>query len=189
MELLSTGQVAKALQVAPRTVSKWIDNGTIVGHKLPGSSNRRVRMGDLVRFAREYGMPLKIPDAGKRFSILLVGVNQALADAVQEQFADCVFHLAETAYEVGQRTASHFPHAAVVDYAIGSAAAGEVCKHLAAENIRLLVLLPEDVVEVPLDGVETLRQPVGRDALISVLAQWQIVKQSRPDRRRKHAHS
>ncbi len=173
MSLLSTGQVAKALQVASRTVCKWIDQKLMVAHRLPGSFNRRVRLGDLVRFAREHQMPLTIPGYGQRFSILLVGMCQTLADAVQEQLVDCEFSLAETAYEAGQRTADHLPNVAVVDCSIGFAAAKELCKHLVADKIQVMVLLPEDGAEFPGEDVLVLRQPVGPEVVVNLLLQLQ----------------
>lgn len=56
----TTGQVAKICVVAPRTVSKWIDSGRLKGYRVPGSQDRRVPHAMLVKFLKEYGMP--IPD-------------------------------------------------------------------------------------------------------------------------------
>lgn len=38
----TTGELSGLLQVAPRTVSKWIDSGEIQGYRVPGSADRRV---------------------------------------------------------------------------------------------------------------------------------------------------
>lgn len=45
---------------APRTVSKWIDSGKLIGYKLPDSDDRRVMRADLVRFFQEWKYP--VPD-------------------------------------------------------------------------------------------------------------------------------
>lgn len=55
---LTTGVIAKALGVAPRTVVKWIDGGRIKGHRLAGSPDRRCLPSDVMEFAATAGMPL-----------------------------------------------------------------------------------------------------------------------------------
>jgi excisionase family DNA binding protein len=52
---LTTGDVAKRLGVAMRTVSKWIDEGRLVGIRLPGSRERRVHPSAMEAFEREWG--------------------------------------------------------------------------------------------------------------------------------------
>ena len=41
-EVLTTGEVAKICNVAPRTVSKWFDSGQLQGYRIPGSKDRRI---------------------------------------------------------------------------------------------------------------------------------------------------
>lgn len=55
--ILTSGEVAKIMQVAPRTVSKWYDSGALRGWRLPGSLDRRFLAADVLAFAREAGMP------------------------------------------------------------------------------------------------------------------------------------
>lgn len=54
---LTTGDISKICGVTPRTVSKWFDNGSLKGYKIPLGKDRRVRIGDLLIFMREYGLP------------------------------------------------------------------------------------------------------------------------------------
>ena len=49
-DVLTTGQVAKICNVAPRTVSKWFDSGQLRGYRIPGSKDRRIPVQQLVRF-------------------------------------------------------------------------------------------------------------------------------------------
>lgn len=56
-KIFTTGQIAKMLSVAPRTVSKWFDSGRLRGYRIPGSQDRRIPEPQLVRFLAEYGMP------------------------------------------------------------------------------------------------------------------------------------
>lgn len=52
---LTTGEISKRLGVAMRTVAKWIDEGRLVGIRLPGSRDRRVHPSALEAFEREWG--------------------------------------------------------------------------------------------------------------------------------------
>lgn len=56
--VFTTGEAAKFCKVAPRTISKWLDAGRIRGYRVPGSNDRRIPREALVRFMKEYGMPL-----------------------------------------------------------------------------------------------------------------------------------
>jgi excisionase family DNA binding protein len=62
MKVYTTGQVAKICQVAPRTVSKWFDNGRLKGYRIPGSQDRRIPHKHLVAFMKEHGMHDLLPE-------------------------------------------------------------------------------------------------------------------------------
>jgi hypothetical protein len=55
---MGTGKIAQIFKVAPRTVAKWIDTGILHGTRIPGSKHRRVSFEELVRFAKEYDLPM-----------------------------------------------------------------------------------------------------------------------------------
>src|SRR5512140_1444860 len=48
-DVLTTGEVAKICNVAPRTVSKWFDSGSLKGYKIPGSKDRRIPVAQLIK--------------------------------------------------------------------------------------------------------------------------------------------
>lgn len=52
---LTTGQVAKRLGVAAKTVSKWVDSGAMRGIRLPFSKDRRVHPQALAEFEKLHG--------------------------------------------------------------------------------------------------------------------------------------
>lgn len=55
-------QIADLLNVAPRTVAKWIDDGLLAGYRLPGNKKpRRVTRENLVKFAKQNKLPLELP--------------------------------------------------------------------------------------------------------------------------------
>ena len=61
-DVLTTGEVAKICNVAPRTVSKWFDSGALHGYRIPGSKDRRIPLNQL-RFTagetNEWGFQLR----------------------------------------------------------------------------------------------------------------------------------
>lgn len=58
MKILTIGQVAKYCKVAPRTASKWFDNGRLKGYRIPGSQDRRVPVENLIKFCKQHGIPI-----------------------------------------------------------------------------------------------------------------------------------
>lgn len=48
----TSGHLAKMFQVAPRTISKWIDDGIIEGYRIPGSKDRRVTREKVLSFLK-----------------------------------------------------------------------------------------------------------------------------------------
>ncbi len=57
-DVLTTGQASKICNVAPQTVSKWLDTGLLNGYRIPGGKHRRIPLAHLVAFMREHGFPL-----------------------------------------------------------------------------------------------------------------------------------
>ncbi len=56
--LLTTGEAAKMLNCNPRTIALQCDRGAIAFHRM--GNHRRIAFEDLVRFADERGIPLRI---------------------------------------------------------------------------------------------------------------------------------
>lgn len=57
--LLTSGQCAKALGVAPRTIVKWMDSGILPGaFRLPNSQDRRIPKISFVMFCLNQGIPV-----------------------------------------------------------------------------------------------------------------------------------
>lgn len=52
---LTTGEVAIRLGVHSKMVAKWIDEGRLLGVRIPGSRDRRVHPQALEDFEREHG--------------------------------------------------------------------------------------------------------------------------------------
>ena len=79
-EVLTTGEVAQICHVAPRTVSKWFDEGKLRGYRIPGSRDRRIPRRQLLAFMRAHGLPLDAIEGGI-LRVLVVGGHGAAAMA------------------------------------------------------------------------------------------------------------
>lgn len=87
-DVLTTGEVAKICNVAPRTVSKWFDTGQLHGYRIPGSKDRRIPVAELVRFMQAHGIPMEgLPLRGTRVLIAddETEVVETLARVLREQ--------------------------------------------------------------------------------------------------------
>lgn len=61
-QVLTTGDVSIVCNVAPRTVSKWIDTGVLKGYKIPNSADRRVTRDSLRQFIVDNDMDVPLVD-------------------------------------------------------------------------------------------------------------------------------
>ncbi len=128
--VFTTGQVAKICGVAPRTVCKWHDAGTIQGYRLPGSDDRRIPRRDLVAFLQAHGMR----DALARVSmpsVLVVGGRDArdcAAGAVLPEGVELI-HAADV-IDVGMAVQQRLPAVVVIDAVLGRSVALAVAARL-----------------------------------------------------------
>lgn len=75
---LTTGQISKLCGVAPRTVCNWIDSKLLVGHKIPNSRYRRVKVEDLTAFLALHKMP-----ALKMGCVVTIGLDESIRKGVE----------------------------------------------------------------------------------------------------------
>jgi len=122
-DVLTTGDVAKICHVAPRTVSKWFDNGQLKGYRIPGSKDRRIPVHELVRFMKMHNMPTSALPVGK-IRVLIADSNEKTASALGDILRN------EADYEV-QTVRSNFSTGAVV--------------HKFAPHVLLVSLLSEEI--------------------------------------------
>ena len=122
-DVLTTGDVAKICHVAPRTVSKWFDNGQLKGYRIPGSKDRRIPVGELIRFMKMHNMPTSALPVGK-IRVLIADSNDKTASALGDVLQN------EADYEV-KTVRSNFGTGAIV--------------HKFAPHVLLVSLLSEDI--------------------------------------------
>ena len=131
-DVLTTGQVARICNVAPRTVSKWFDSGQLRGYRIPGSKDRRIPMAQLVRFMRAHGIPLNGLD-GVGTRVLIVDDEPEVVSALERALGDSKGYEVRTAtdgFEAGVLAEQFRPHVILLDINLGHINGREVCKHL-----------------------------------------------------------
>lgn len=133
-DVLTTGEVAKICNVAPRTVSKWFDSGALHGYRIPGSKDRRIPLNQLIRFMKQHGMPLNGLMTGCT-RVMIVDGEQDIVEVLEKILED------EAKYEVevvkggfaAGLTAEKFrPHVILLDMHLNDVDGREVCKAVKA---------------------------------------------------------
>ncbi len=129
-DVLTTGEVARICQVAPRTVSKWFDQGHLRGYRIPGSRDRRIPVDQLVAFMRANGIPLTGLDGGI-CRVLVIG-NAGPEGAAAEAAARSRLEIraAANGFEAGVVAQQFRPHAVVLE--VGAEAGEEIgiCRNI-----------------------------------------------------------
>lgn len=130
--VLTTGDVAKICNVAPRTVSKWFDTGQLKGYRIPGSKDRRIPVNELVRFMKANNMPAPTLPVGK-IRVLIVNSNDSaassLADTLQTK-ADYEVQTASSSFETGTIAQKFSPHVLLVSLLAEGIDAAGICRSI-----------------------------------------------------------
>ncbi len=132
-EVLTTGEVAKICNVAPRTVSKWFDSGALKGYRIPGSRDRRIPASELTKFMRAHGIPLEGLSSG-RTRVLIVDAEKDIVDTLGRILVEQTsyeVHTATTAFQAGMECEKFKPHVLLLDIHLTDADA-----KVFAENVR-----------------------------------------------------
>jgi excisionase family DNA binding protein len=150
-KVFTTGQVAKICKVAPRTVSKWFDSGRLRGYRIPGSQDRRIPREALIRFLKEYGMPLGELEEEGWHKILIVGAEQLFIDRTRELLPEDEsyrYELAHSGFEAGTQAQSFHPDTIIIDLAMGRSEALQIAQNLrrneAYAGTLIIALASED---------------------------------------------
>jgi excisionase family DNA binding protein len=128
--VLTTGDVAKICHVAPRTVSKWFDNGQLRGYRIPGSKDRRIPVNELIRFMKTHNMPTSELAVG-RIRVLLADSNikaaTALADSLRSK-AEYDVQIVRSNFETGSAIHKFMPHVLLINLMAEGIDAAAVCR-------------------------------------------------------------
>jgi excisionase family DNA binding protein len=132
-EVLTTGEVAKACNVAPRTVSKWFDSGALKGYRIPGSRDRRIPVSELTKFMRAHGIPLEGLSSG-RTRVLVVDGEKDVVDTLGRILTEQTSYEIKTAvsaFTAGMECEKFRPHVLLLDIHLSDADAKAF-----ADNVR-----------------------------------------------------
>jgi excisionase family DNA binding protein len=146
-DVLTTGDVAKICHVAPRTVSKWFDNGQLKGYRIPGSKDRRIPVSELIRFMKMHNMPTSALPVGK-IRVLIADSNDktasALADVLQSE-ADYEVKTVRSNFGTGAIVHKFAPHALLVSLLSEDIDAMSICEcihtHEDLRTIKIIALV------------------------------------------------
>ena len=144
--VLTTGDVARICNVAPRTVSKWFDSGQLKGYRIPGSKDRRIPLNELIRFMKANDMPTDALPAGKT-RILVVdhssNGNGVLAKHLSEH-ASYDVQVAASSFETGAAVQKSIPHVVLINLMANGIDAHAICRSIreneAFETVKILAL-------------------------------------------------
>jgi excisionase family DNA binding protein len=131
-DVLTTGEVAKICNVAPRTVSKWFDSGALTGYRIPGSKDRRIPLNQLIRFMKQHGMPLNGLMTGCT-RVLIVDDEQDIVDVLEkilENEAKYEVEIARSGFGAGVTAEKFRPHVILLDMHLRDVDGREVCKQV-----------------------------------------------------------
>jgi len=134
--VLTTGDVAKICNVAPRTVSKWFDSGQLKGYRIPGSKDRRIPVNELIRFMKQNNMPAPTLPVG-RMRVVIVDSNGELASMLAEALkakSDYEVRAVKNNFETGTVIQRFEPHVLLVNLLAKDIDAEEICRNIRADE-------------------------------------------------------
>ena len=143
-DVLTTGQVAKICKVAPRTVSKWFDDGKLEGYRIPESKDRRIPRDCLVKFLKLHGMPLGNLEGLGKHKVLLVGTETLLTNRIKERLSgpeEYMFEHTNTSFGAGILAGSFYPDTIIIDLGLGRAESLQIAASLRKEKAFAGILI------------------------------------------------
>jgi len=144
--VLTTGDVAKICNVAPRTVSKWFDSGQLKGYRIPGSKDRRIPLPELVRFMKANNMPTEALSVGKIRVLVVDGGERPASDLLEALKARGSYEVqvARSSFEVGAAVQKLVPHVILIDLLTNGVDAQGICQSIRSNEdfaaVKILAL-------------------------------------------------
>jgi len=130
--VLTTGDVARICNVAPRTVSKWFDSGQLKGYRIPGSKDRRIPVSELKRFMTEHNMPVDALPVGKIRVLIVDNKNEhalSLAEKLRTQ-GEYETQMVGSNFETGAVAQKFAPHIILINLLADGIDASDICKNI-----------------------------------------------------------
>ena len=142
--ILTTGEVAKICNVAPRTVSKWFDSGQLKGYRIPGSKDRRIPVNELIRFMKMHNMPAITLPVDK-IRVLVVDSDDDAAETLTESLRAGTDYDVQTVannFETGVIAQKFAPHVLLINLLAEDIATMDICKSIRAnEDLQTIKII------------------------------------------------
>jgi excisionase family DNA binding protein len=134
--VLTTGDVAKICNVAPRTVSKWFDNGQLKGYRIPGSKDRRIPVSELIRFMKQNNIPTAALPIGKIRVLMVDGYTNAVSALAEDlrNKADYDVQTVASSFETGVVAQKFAPHVMLINLLAEDIDAANICKSIRSDG-------------------------------------------------------
>ena len=142
--VLTTGDVARICNVAPRTVSKWFDSGQLKGYRIPGSKDRRIPLNELLRFMKENNMPSPSIPTGEIRVLIVDSSENSAAEMAQALNARNNYEVQTVSsnFETGLVAQKFNPHVLLINLFADGIDAGEICKSVRCdEDLRAIKVI------------------------------------------------
>lgn len=132
--VLTTGDVARICNVAPRTVSKWFDSGQLRGYRIPGSKDRRIPMNELVRFMKANNIPTDTLSAARMRVLIVDGSADSTPGLIEDlkNRGDYEIHVARGGFETGAALQKFSPQIVLINLSTNGIDAHGLCKSIRA---------------------------------------------------------
>lgn len=129
-DVLTTGEVAKICNVAPRTVSKWFDSGQLHGYRIPGSKDRRIPVSTLIRFMKQHDIPTDGLQTGQT-RVLVIDGDREMVETLKQVLGEQANYEVQTAasgFSAGVECERFRPHVMLLDVHLGDVDPVDLCK-------------------------------------------------------------
>ena len=187
-DVLTTGEVAKICNVAPRTVSKWFDSGQLKGYKIPGSKDRRIPVSNLIKFMKAHNIPLDGIMSG-RTRVLVVDDEQEVVDILHKvltEQANYEVRTTTTAFGAGLEAERFKPHVILLDMHLTDGDGSELAEIVRGEDdlqLTKVIGMSGKLTDVQLASMRTqgyddcLKKPFTvRDVISRVEASMSVIQ-------------
>ena len=131
-DILTTGEVAKICNVAPRTVSKWFDSDQLRGYRIPGSKDRRIPLNSLIRFMKAHNIPLDGLQSGKT-RVLIIDDESEIVEVLEKVLTEQASYEVQTShsgFSAGIVCEKCRPHVMLLDMHLGDINGEQVLKRI-----------------------------------------------------------
>jgi len=143
-DVLTTGEVAKICNVAPRTVSKWFDSGQLKGYRIPGSKDRRIPVPELYRFMKAHHIPMDGISTGNT-RVLVIDSDQEVSDVLSRVLGEQTNYdikAANSAFTAGLECERFRPHVVLIDIHVAEGDPREIAQQIrSSESMQMTKLI------------------------------------------------